>query len=223
MPMRFEMHSPSRTRRYNLDSIWFIGHFVFSSRPNFTVVELLFCRPDWYEDTQILNHEAQDFIDVLISILQGSMPAQCLADAVAAAAAAAGGSLSPTDRDSQQMPPDFFRCFFAERRLPFVETATFVLNSAMDSFQTSCILAGRVRSSGCAPIAGWEACRANLNNCSGEQMAQMIAFERDWLSTFAAAASAQRRRAARANASASGAFLYSCHNHVAGDVSVISA
>eukprot|EP01050_Picozoa_sp_SAG11_P028855 SAG11_NODE_7889_length_1084_cov_1.247716_1_plen_51_part_10 len=39
-----------------------------------------------------------------------------------------------------------FRCFFAEMRFPFVHTPTFVLNSAMDFFQTSCILAGRVKS-----------------------------------------------------------------------------
>ena len=102
-----------------------------------------------------------------------------------------------------------FRCFFAEQRFPFVQTPTFVLNSAMDYFQTSCILAGRVRSSGCVPIPGWEACRLNLNNCSDQQMSQMIAFERDFITAF-------RKSAERAIAT-SGAFLYSCHNHVAGD------
>ena len=116
----------------------------------------------------------------------GSMPVQCLDTAT-----------------------EDFKCFFAERRFPLMETPTFVLNSAMDYFQTLCILAGRVRTSGCTPIAGWEACRLDLNNCSAGQIAQMISFEEDFISTF-------KSSAAKASA-ASGAFLYSCHNHVAGD------
>ena len=73
------------------------------------------------------------------------------------------------------------------RRLPYVETPTFVLNSAMHYFQTPCILTGRVRSSGCTPIDGpWEVCRHDLNNCSAGQMEQMIAFEKDFITTFKA-------------------------------------
>ena len=82
-------------------------------------------------------------------------------------------------------------------------------NSAMDFFQTLCILTGRVKSSGCDAIPGWESCRQNLNACTAPQMEKMIGFEEDFLARF-------KGVAARSSA-ASGAFLYSCHNHCAGD------
>ena len=79
----------------------------------------------------------------------------------------------------------------------------------MDFFQTLCILTGRVKSSGCDAIPGWESCRQNLNACTAPQMEKMIGFEEDFLARF-------KGVAARSSA-ASGAFLYSCHNHCAGD------
>ena len=79
----------------------------------------------------------------------------------------------------------------------------------MDFFQTLCIVTGKVKSSGCSGIDGWHACRYDLNDCSAPQMATMIEFEENFVATF-------RATAAQASKSSSG-FLYSCHNHVAGD------
>ena len=87
----------------------------------------------------------------------------------------------------------------------------------MDSYQTQCILAGRVKNSGCDAILGWEACRRDLNACNASQMAQMVAFEQAFVRTFRASAAA----AAHASPGSSG-FLYSCHNHVAGDSPLFS-
>lgn len=102
------------------------------------------------------------------------------------------------------------RCFFAESALPhIVSTPVFVLNSALDQFQTLCILTGTVKSSGCSAIPGWEACRRNLTECTESQMSVMVQYEKDFLRTFAASFVA--------SASGNGAFLYSCHNHCAGD------
>ena len=114
-------------------------------------------------------------------------------------------------------PADPSSCFFAQNALVRINsTPTFVLNSALDQFQTLCILAGKVKSSGCSGIDGWEACRTNLTDCSDVQMNIMVQYEKDFLRLFAASFAA-------ANGSGSGvagrhgAFIYSCHNHCAGD------
>jgi hypothetical protein len=106
-------------------------------------------------------------------------------------------------------------CFFAQNAWPWVRKASlFAVNSAMDFFQTLCIVAGRVRSSGCDGIAGWHACRYDLNNCSASQMAVMVGFERDYVAAFRASLGTARR--SQLGSQHSG-FLYSCHNHCAAD------
>ena len=99
-------------------------------------------------------------------------------------------------------------CFLAEHAIRTVKTPLFMLQSAMDYYQTLCILTGKVMSTGCTAIKGWEACRADLNQCSATQMEAMVRFERDFIRKFGASMAAASAEA--------GAFLYSCHNHVAG-------
>ena len=95
----------------------------------------------------------------------------------------------------------------------WVRTPMFVINSAMDFFQTLCILTGKVHSSGCLGIPGWHDCRYNLNNCTATQMDTMLAFERAFIRTFRASAAAVTTQSQPGTSS----FIYSCHNHVAGD------
>ena len=107
------------------------------------------------------------------------------------------------------------RCFFAQNAWAWVSTAPlFAVNSAMDLFQTLCILTGKVYSGGCSGIAGWHDCRFDLNNCSALQMAAMRGFEVDFIKTFGVSLEAAQRKQPELGHSG---FLYSCHNHCAAD------
>ena len=128
------------------------------------------------------------------------------------------GGLSPKCLAAHPAAPHL--CMFAEHAYAASSAPTFVENSALDAWQTDCILTAAPltgfpntssgKNGNCSNSDGgsWKACAslgANPNNCTHAQMSTMNAYLRD----FVAVLNATRRFHERGN----GAFLHSCHTH----------
>eukprot|EP01064_Diplonema_japonicum_P019008 TRINITY_DN2770_c0_g2_i1.p1 TRINITY_DN2770_c0_g2~~TRINITY_DN2770_c0_g2_i1.p1 ORF type:complete len:435 (+),score=93.88 TRINITY_DN2770_c0_g2_i1:47-1306(+) len=105
-------------------------------------------------------------------------------------------------------------CFFAANIYDHVAVPTFVLNSAYDAYQTSCILTAKfvpnwpgqtAVNNMCNNFSSMAACQTDPEKCSQQQMITMLQYETDFLTTIQAKAALARP--------GNGAFLYSCHTH----------
>ena len=117
---------------------------------------------------------------------------------------------------------DAWQCLFAETLYTYIETPLFVVNSALDPFQTQCILSSRLHADfpntrdpnldtdTCSQVPGYAECGlASLDGCSSAQMATFV----DYMSTFQYRL---KEVSSPSHSYGNGAFLYSCLTHCAG-------
>lgn len=98
------------------------------------------------------------------------------------------------------------------------QVPTFIENSALDAWQTSCIFASMPvtgfpnQTSGangnCSSAPGWRDCSHNPENCTGSQMETMNGYLNDFVSTLVATKTF--------STTGNGAFVHSCHQHCEG-------
>ena len=108
-----------------------------------------------------------------------------------------------------------WKCNFAQEAYAYTTSPIFVLNSALDAWQASCILTAEyltdpndTQNGNCSAADGWTLCSYSPMVCSPEQMDVMIQYEVDFMN----AVNGSKTYVADGN----GAFIYSCHTHCAG-------
>lgn len=112
-------------------------------------------------------------------------------------------------------PPGLqWRCNFAQFSYASTQSRIFVLDSALDSWQTGCILTAEpvsdvhsTANGNCSAAPGWAACAQNTEHCDAQHINAMIAYEQYFVGTLQSTIKFQ--------ASGNGAFVYSCHTHCA--------
>jgi len=99
-----------------------------------------------------------------------------------------------------------WKCFFAENNYPYIKSRIFVLNSALDSWQTGCIYLAT--NSGCQSVKQdyWKNCDGNLESCNKDQ----INFLNNYLNDFKYKLESKKETYQK---NGNGSFIYSCHNH----------
>ena len=121
-------------------------------------------------------------------------------------AAAAGGGV-PAACLAAKSDEDAWQCNFAREAYATSTVPTFVLDSSLDSWQTSNVMVPP----GTAPTA-WDACADYENTdataCSAEQMFAVWAYQGDFVTSLATTD--------QHTANGNGAFVYNCHTHCAG-------
>ena len=157
----------------------------------------------------VFPRQLQSIFD--LSNSSGGVGARC-----AAALGGADDSDSGRDEDEQPSEDQVWKCMFAQYAFAHSAAPTFVENSALDAFQTGCILtaeyvAGFPNQTGaangnCSSAPGWRNCSNAVESCSGAQMVTMDGYMDDFV---AALRGANGRLAAAGN----GAFVHSCHTH----------
>jgi len=110
---------------------------------------------------------------------------------------------------------DRWKCNFAQLAYAYTESAIFPLNSALDSWQTTCIYTSELvpgfprqnatDNGHCAAAKGWERCAQDVESCGHGQMAAMNKYIED----FEAVIKGTGVYAKAGN----GAFIHSCHTH----------
>merc|ERR1740123_980782 len=91
---------------------------------------------------------------------------------------------------AEKYGPSAWKCILAQVVYQFVEAPIFVLNSALDFWQTNYIL-GRtfldgIGPSGAQPIPGWESCTTNVTTCSSSQVRTMNGYIDDFQASMQA-------------------------------------
>lgn len=114
-----------------------------------------------------------------------------------------------------QAEEDRWKCNFAEFAYKYTNAPIFPFNSALDSWQTSCIYTAElvpgfphqnVTNNGiCGAALGWKACASNPEACTSAQMGVMNAYIKDFQLDFDTKATFAKR--------GNGAFIHSCHTH----------
>eukprot|EP00055_Hartaetosiga_balthica_P018220 m.130795 g.130795 ORF g.130795 m.130795 type:complete len:444 (+) comp9473_c0_seq5:3561-4892(+) len=113
-----------------------------------------------------------------------------------------------------------WQCNFAQESYPHITTPFFVLNSALDSWQTGCIYtseyvaANSTENGHCGAAPGWSSCSGNPDSCSPSQITRMVSYETDFTATISAIPTFTN--------AGNGAFIYSCHTHCAGQSSAFN-
>jgi STAM-binding protein len=107
---------------------------------------------------------------------------------------------------------------FAINAYAVTDIPTFIENSALDMWQTWCILTAapiigfphpKSRVNGnCSAVKGWLACSHNPENCTSAQMGTMNSFIDDYVAAVNGTKSF--------HAAGNGAFIHSCHTHCNG-------
>jgi hypothetical protein len=106
-----------------------------------------------------------------------------------------------------------WKCMMAPYVSDYIETPTFILNSIYDSWQTSCELFSAIPSidsagnGNCTAYPSYSTCQADLENCTGSQIAQVNTYGSNCLATLKASNLYSKN--------GNGGFLYSCHTHCA--------
>jgi len=108
-----------------------------------------------------------------------------------------------------------YMCNFATETYRHIKYPNFVINSALDSWQTACIYTaapvydeGKSFSNGnCSAAPGWDSCGWDMSKCTTPQMGSMITYEKDFMSSFVGATTLSTK--------GNGAFIFSCHSHCA--------
>eukprot|EP01105_Mastigella_eilhardi_P027869 TRINITY_DN8836_c0_g1_i2.p1 TRINITY_DN8836_c0_g1~~TRINITY_DN8836_c0_g1_i2.p1 ORF type:complete len:313 (+),score=60.51 TRINITY_DN8836_c0_g1_i2:304-1242(+) len=101
-----------------------------------------------------------------------------------------------------------WQCIFAFENYPLVRVPLFVLNSAVDSWQTRCILTSEPIPGGhqnCSAVPGWQDCSQYLDTCAPQQ----ISVYDDYHTTFLATLMESSGFTTKGN----GAFISSCLTH----------
>jgi len=107
---------------------------------------------------------------------------------------------------------DKWQCIFGPETYKYIKAPIFVLNSALDSWQTGCIYtseyvaANSTQNGACAAAPGWGSCSGNPEDCTTDQIPAMIQYENDFVKAFDVPTS---------QAAGNGGFVYSCHTHCA--------
>lgn len=116
---------------------------------------------------------------------------------------------------SNQTKENRWKCNFAQMAYNYTSSPTFPLNSALDSWQTSCILTSEMVpgfpnqtdtvNGLCAAAEGWSACAGDPEKCNPKQMGVMNTY----ISNFTAIMGNSSTFTKQGN----GAFVHSCHTH----------
>lgn len=109
---------------------------------------------------------------------------------------------------------DQWKCNFAQPSYSFTKSRLFILDSALDSWQTGCIATSEpvanpqsTANGNCSAAPGWAPCAQNVENCDADHIAAMISYEQDFLAAV--------KTTPTFFAPGNGAFIYSCHTHCA--------
>ena len=112
-------------------------------------------------------------------------------------------------------PEDQWQCNFAQHAYAHTTSDTFPLNSALDSWQTSCIYTSELvpgfpnqnstANGNCAAAPGWSSCAKEPENCTSHQMTTMNEYIVDFTTIMNSTETYTRV--------GNGAFIHSCHTH----------
>lgn len=110
---------------------------------------------------------------------------------------------------------EHWKCNFASRSYEFTSTPIMPLNSALDSWQTSCIYTSELppnfpnqtgtENGECAALDGWGDCANNPEACSTTQIGAMNTYITDFQSIMTHKVTYTKP--------GNGAFIHSCHTH----------
>jgi len=115
---------------------------------------------------------------------------------------------------ANQASGEEWKCNFAAEAYKVMSTPVMVLNSALDSWQTSCIYASEPlpkssnANGNCSSAAGWEDCANDPDNCTEAQLPAMNTYLWDFVGTVNDAKTSVK--------AGNAAFLHSCHTHCEG-------
>jgi len=108
-----------------------------------------------------------------------------------------------------------WKCMFAQNAYAHTEVPTFLQNSALDAFQTWCILCATPvdgfpnqtshANGNCSSAPGWRQCSQNPENCTSAQMGPMNQYISDFVGVVENTTTFHRP--------GNGAFIHSCHEH----------
>jgi len=105
--------------------------------------------------------------------------------------------------------PEVWKCNFAKVAYRFIKSPIFLVNSALDQWQTRCILASKLWDNGdCAPLPGFGGCASNITKCTAEQLPVMNGHMNDFVDDVKAAKTFDTK--------GNGAFISACHYHCEG-------
>ena len=113
-------------------------------------------------------------------------------------------------------------CNFAQYSYAHTHSRIFILDSALDSWQTVCILTSEpvtntnsTANGNCSAAAGWSPCAQNVENCDAQHIDSMIHYELGFVAVLESTPTFF--------ATGNGAFVYSCHTHCAAASSLWSS
>ncbi|GMH76033.1 hypothetical protein TrST_g9430 [Triparma strigata] len=123
------------------------------------------------------------------------------------------GCIENTDSENH------YKCNTAPEALKYIEQPIFVLDSSMDSWQSGCIMtnkaidydntATRDMPNGlCSAAEGFEDCGGNVENCDDEQIYSVVEYQGSFVRLLTNTAGYKKEN--------SGAFIYPCFTHCAG-------
>mmetsp|Transcript_87162 Transcript_87162/g.260009 ORF Transcript_87162/g.260009 Transcript_87162/m.260009 type:complete len:485 (+) Transcript_87162:68-1522(+) len=119
--------------------------------------------------------------------------------------------LSP--RCAAANPSDPRKCNFAQYAAQHIESPFFLINSALDWWQTRCILADEQWNNGaCQLHAGYE-CASNITECVGSQLSAMNGYMDSFMDALAGVVDPTSKPG-------NGAFISGCHFHCEGQEDV---
>ncbi len=106
------------------------------------------------------------------------------------------------------------QCNFARTSYSFTHTRIFILDSALDSWQTGCIFTSEpvtdpksTANGNCSAAPGWGKCADNVENCDARHIGAMVQYEHDFVTAVQTTGTFVKN--------GNGAFIYSCHTHCA--------
>ena len=109
-----------------------------------------------------------------------------------------------------------WECMFAQNAVATIKAPTFVINSALDMWQTWCVFTAEpvagfpnqvgTNNGNCSAAPGWNACSQDPENCTSHQMAKMNTYITDFTAVVKNVLAPVGH----------GAFIQSCHEHCMG-------
>lgn len=112
-------------------------------------------------------------------------------------------------------PSDQWMCNFAQEAYAYTQVPIFALNSALDSWQTLCILTSELvpgfpnqdgtANGDCGAVPGWGECAKNVDDCTTAQMPVVNAYIADFSTIMNSTATYSK--------AGNGAFIHSCLTH----------
>eukprot|EP01147_Barroeca_monosierra_P004998 gene4997-6947_t len=116
---------------------------------------------------------------------------------------------------------DAWQCMFAPEIYSTLSSPFFIINSALDAWQTRCIIAGELAPKNstdnghCGAVAGWTKCSAILDVCTTKQMKTLISYEHEFVNTLEDIETYSK--------DGNGGFISSCHTHCAAQTSAYNS